>query len=290
MPQPSGDTLLFGRFSREECGLPPVADNRRRIWNRLFRMIGLLAILIAAGWLGGSLTARWREAWTAGLPYRVARETPAEIPNLLARGGLYAAALADRPEAGRNVAYAVMLAAERAPRRMGYYGNLAAIFDQDRSAAATPAAFRDHLAAAGVYADLGRYPEAFARLDQAEKALAAIPDENLRRSFRLLLGNAQAYFLATAPKEKGGNPERALHLAQLLITSRDELPGGGHTSGSAPFMDTLASAWAAVGNAKKAAEIQSFALGLAEAPDLDVYLRHYDAFARPAEKETVGRQ
>lgn len=290
MPQPQGDKLIFGRFTREECGLPPLAERAGTRWSFLVRAVVLLAVLIAAGWLGGSLAARWRETWIAGLPYRIARAEPEEISGLLTRGGLYAAALADRPETGRDMAYAVLLAAERAPRRMGYYGNLTAMFDRKPNGDETAVSFRDHLAAAGLYADRGRYPDAFARLKQAEKALDAVADEKLRRSLNLLLVNAQAYFLAEAPREQGGNPERALHLAQLLITSRDELPGGGYASGSPAFLDTIAMAWAAVGKRDKAAEIQSFALGLAEAADLDVYLRHYDAFTRPVEKEPAGKR
>ncbi len=275
-----GNELIFGRYSREDCGLPPIGAARGGWRRALPRALLLLALLIGAGWLAGSATARWREAWLSALPARIARATPDEAAELLAKGGMYAAALANRPGAVRDLAVAGLVAAERSPRRLGYYGNLANLLGRlESDPAGDPLGrFAQELAASGVYAELGRYDEAFASLERADKALLLLPDDALRRSHRLLLVNAQAYYLATAPAGKGRNPERALHLAELMITSRDELASGGHASGSAALMDTLASAWFAAGDAAQALKAQTLALGLADSEGLEVYLRHYDEF------------
>lgn len=204
----------------------------------------------------------------------------AEIPGLLAKGRLYAAALPERPVMARDLAIAAMLAAERSPRRMGYYGNLAKLVDGlPEGLSATPAGdFMTELFFAGIHHEVGDFQKAFAALGRAEAALQKIEDEVERRSRQLLLANSQAYFLATAPKQAGRNPERALHLAQPMIAARDQLPGGGYASDSAALLDTLATAWYAAGQPERAAKIQSLALGLADGESLDTYLRHYDEF------------
>lgn len=281
-----GKKLIFGRYSREECGLPPEDAAKPNRKTAVLRTLCLLAILTAVGWMAGVATARWREEWASALPALVYRAGPEETVGLLSRGRMYAVALPERPRIARDLAFASLVAAERAPRRMGYYGNLANIFDaMDFGQVGPPAAeFATLLTASGVYAELDEYAKAFACLRQADAALDRIGDEQARRSHQLLLVNAQAYYLAVAPAGEGRNPERALHLAQLLLTSKDELPGGGHASGSAAFLDTLASAWHAAGDSAQAARTQALALGLADSAGLDVYLKHYDEFSAIAAK------
>ena len=288
MPGGRGEKLIFSRYTREECGLPPVEDGKPRRHATAIRVCILLAVLAVAGWAGGIATARWREAWLGSLPGLVSRAEPGERAELLARGRVYATALRDRPDAARNLAIAGIVAAGPAPRRLGYYANVANLLDRAGSGASgSPEVdFASDLAASGAYAELGRYSEAFARLGRADAALKRIEDENRRRSYQLLLVNAQAYYLATAPREAGRNPEKSLHLAQLLVSSRDKIADGGHASGSAAFLDTLASAWFATGDDEQAAKTQVFALGLADTGDLDVYLRHYDEFSA----DSAGRR
>lgn len=282
MSASGNENPIFGRYSREECGLPPEAAGEPRRRTLVVRAVILLAALAVAGWLAGTATARWREAWLSALPHMVSQAEPAEASELLSKGRIYALALADRPAAARDLAMAGLVAAESAPRRFGYYANVANIFDRvDASQTGSPLAeFAAELMASGVYGELGEYAKAFACLNRADAALKKTPDEKERRSYRLLLVNAQAYYLATAPRGEGRNPEKALHLAQLLISSKDEIPGGGHASGSAAFLDTLASAWHATGDDARAEKTQAFALGLADSAGLDVYLRHYDEYNR----------
>ncbi len=286
VPDAQDEKLIFGRYTREECGLPPDGIGRGRPGRKavLLRAAVLAVLLVAAGWLAGTIAARWREAWMDSLPARVAMADPGDGSDLLARGGLYAAALPDRPRVARDWAVALLVAAERSPRRIGYYVNLANIFDRvGRTGPGEPAdEFALGLAASGVYAELGDYAKAFASLERADAALEELPDEAQRRSHRLLLVNAQAYYLASAPAGRGRNPEKALHLAELMITSRDELASGGHASGSAALMDTLATARFAVGDAARALAAQTLALGLADSEGLEVYLKHYDEFAAAA--------
>lgn len=270
-----GEQRLFGRFTREECGLPPAGSGLPGWKRRVLGFLSLFAFLIAAGWLGGTLTARWREAWMADLPALVARAPGPEVSGLMNRGRLYATALPRRPGVARNLAVAALVAAERSPRRLGYFANAANLFSGGSGVMADD--FGAQVTAAGVYAELGDYPRAFAALDRADAIAGRETDPERRRSLRLLLVNAQAYFLATAPG--GGNPEKALHLAQLLVTSRDRLPGGGYASGSAAFVDTLAAAYYATGNVERAVATQRMALGLADSGELHEYLRHYDDFA-----------
>lgn len=277
----SGDNLIFGRFTREECGLPPTQNtgsSRRFIAARSFM---LLAVLILAGWVAGVMTARWREMWVADLPAMVAGAAPEAIPGIMARGRMYATALPERPRMRRNLAIAALVASEGAPRRLGYYANARNLFlGLPEEYADSPAErFATELTAAGLHADLGDYDRAFAGLDRAEQALSALTDEGQRSSWRLNLINARAYFLAVAPDGQGRDPALALELAKLMMSSRDELPGGGHASDSAAFLDTFAAAWHAAGDAVRARATQTFALGLAETRGLDVYIRHYDEFA-----------
>lgn len=276
------DTLIFGRYTREECGLPPVENASARRRRVVGRVVFLFAAVLLAGWLAGTVASRRRAQWVAALPSLVSAADPAETSELLAKGRMLAASLPDQALAARSLALAGMIAAEKAPRRLGYFGNLGNLLDNAPALDdATPdETFMAGLAAAWVYSELGQYGKAFANLEQADTALRNTPDDAVKRTRRLHLVNTQAYLLATAPEKEGGNPEKALHLSQLLVSSRDEIAPGVNASASPAFLDTLATAWFAAGEAEKAVATQTFALGLAESADLAVYLKHYDEFAR----------
>ncbi len=274
--------LLFGRYSREECGLPPVNPQPLRAGGFLMRVFVLVTLLVAAGWLAGAAAVRYREAWSDSLPGLVSMAEPDEMELLLARGRLYATALVDSQRVRDNLVVALTIAAEKAPRRMGYYGNIAQLAALPRGRENDPQRdFAADLTASGVFAELNRYDQVFACLARADKALERYPEGETKRSHRLLLVNAQAYYLATAPLRSGGNPEKALHLSQLLISSRDPVYGSGHASDQPAFLDTLAFAWYAAGDPEKAVETQRLALGLSPTAGLDVYVEHFDTFARP---------
>lgn len=277
-----GKKLIFGRFGREECGLPPTNWGRTNRLAMLSRGAALLALLVLAGWLAGVLVGRWRESWVATLPSRVRAAAPEDIPALLGKGRMYAISQPGRVGLNANLAFAAMVAAEQSPRRMGYYGNAARLLGSlEREMTSSPEEmYTVSLMAAEAYGETGDYPQAFASLARANEALEKMPDSADQRRRRLLLVNAQAYYLATAPVHAGRNPERALHLAQLMMTSKDKLPGD--ESASAPFFDTLASAWHAVGDSERALAAQTFALGLAKQSGLDVYIRHYDEYKKQA--------
>lgn len=280
------DQPIFGRYSREECGLPPAGRKFWRVGGLTVK--GFFALLIGmacCGWIAGTASARWREGWTASLPAQIsAAASAAERSGLMNRGRLYATALPDNQSIRRDLAMAALTAAETdAPRRLGYYANAANLFrglDPERIPGGE--AFATGLAAAGAYAEAGDFPAAFRALERAEAGLEHLAEDDesaeAARSLKLLLVNTQAYFLATAPRNRGGDPEKALRLAELMITSRDALPGGGFASGSAALLDTLAAARGANGEYARALDAQSLALGLADAGGLDVYLRHYDEY------------
>lgn len=277
-----GEKLIFGRYTREECGLPPT-NNRGDSTRLRFLVHGvlLLAALIAVGWAAGKMTAGWREVWVSSLPAQVRAAEPAEVSDLLARGRMYAVALPHRPRLRRDLALAAMTAAERSPRRLGLYGNARNLFDgMDASSFGSAAEeFGSELTAAGLYAELGDFAKAFACLERGDIALDGIGDESVQATFRLHLVNAQAYFLAVAPEAQGGDARRSLELAQLMISSRDRLLGGGYASDSAACMDTMASALHANGETEKALATQKYALGLAASDELYDLLRNYDKFA-----------
>lgn len=284
MADATGDNRIFGRYTREECGLPPESAGRSGRRRMLLRGVALVFVLVAAGWAAGTGVARWREAWLSGLPAMVQSARPGDVSGLMAKGRFYAVALADRPAAGRNLGIAAMVAAENAKRRLGLYANAAALLAASDPLAEPATDFGAELAGAAVAAEIGEYAEAFTRLARADTLLEGEADETRKRSLRLLLVNTQAYLLATAPERSGRNPEKALHLAQLLVSSRDAAPGGGMASDSAAFMDTLACAWNAAGDAGRARATQRLALGMAEASGLDVYITHYDEFAADANR------
>ncbi|MDR3077872.1 MAG: hypothetical protein LBV15_03805, partial [Planctomycetota bacterium] len=227
------------------------------------------------------LAAREREAWQESLPARAFLEPTESLPELLARGRAYALALPDRPGLAASLALALSLAAERTPRRAGYFGNAAnllASLDPDRLGG-PERIFATELAASGVYAEVGDFAKAFASLDRAAAALERVPDSEWRRPRQLLLFNSRAYFLATAPEPEDRQPDQALRLARLVLTSGDRLPDGAAATGSAAILDTMASAWMAAGEAARARRTQALALALAESVGLEIYLRHYDEFA-----------
>lgn len=279
MSSRDGENLVFGRYTREECGLPPRGRESWRQTITPLRVLMLFAVTAAAAWLGGQAMARWRAHWLATLPVQVHNAEIADIPALLEQGRLYATAIPGDQRMRRDLALAAVTAAERMPRRLGYYSTAAGLFRGLEMKEIPPGLerFGTEMAAAGVYEQIGDYPDAFAALDRANAELAAMP-EDAGRAYRLLLMNAQAYFLASAPEDKGGDPEKALELARLVASSRDALPGGGHASGNAAILDTMAAAWNRMGADEQAVATQSLALGLADGAGLDIYLRHYDEF------------
>ena len=286
MAQP--EEMLFGRYTREECGLPP--KNADAFGERLgiVKTLVILALLSGAAWFGGRLYANYRELWVRQLPAAIALagDDAEARSNLMRRGSMYGAALPGRARVRRDLAFAAMTAAEYAPRRMGYIGNaLALLEDAPSGGDETPleTVVRE-TALSGLREEAGEYVEAFAALDRAEKALSGVADEKTQRSFRLLLVNAQAYYLAMAEEPEGGDALRALELARLAVSSRDELPGGGFASESAAFVDTLAMARFKNGLAKEAHNAQRLALGLADSRGLEVYLKHFDTFGTTASK------
>ncbi|MCC8190613.1 MAG: hypothetical protein LIP77_08270 [Planctomycetes bacterium] len=268
--------LFFGRYTREECGLPPVASLHPTRAMKIGRAVILLAALVIAGWLAGVGTARWREQWLLALPAAVARAAPADVPALLRRGRLYATALPGRPLARWRLAEALVVAAREAPRRLGYLANarlLMAGFDTAQLPS-PEAVWEAEVMAAWVQAELGDYPAAFAAIERAEQALEGFSDAATAAAARWLLVNTQAYLLATAPEGEGRDPRRALALAELLVTSRDQVFGR-YGSASAAFLDTLAMACHASGERERAVTVQRLALGLAEPEALAEILENY---------------
>ncbi|MCC8116410.1 MAG: hypothetical protein LIP18_04540 [Planctomycetes bacterium] len=285
MPVEREKTLIFGRYSREECGLPPIGAD---VWHERFgvwKIVGLAAVVAILGWFAGGVSARYREARLRVLPAEIFRADADRVPALLAEGKMLAAALPHNRRMRRDLAYGLAVAGARARARLGDYGSAASVLDHVDSDSFAPGVerFAGLVTTAGFYEETGDFEAAFARLEAAEQALRDIPDDAMRNSYRLLLANARAYRLAIAPRNRGGDPDQALKLAQLMITSRDRLPGGGYASDSAAFLDTLAAARHATGDHAGAVQAQRMALGLAEQSNLAVYLNHYDEFTSAVE-------
>ncbi|MCD8349410.1 MAG: hypothetical protein LUC93_02195 [Planctomycetaceae bacterium] len=278
------NNLLFGRYPREECGLPPPGADfaRERLpWRKTLALLVVTAIL---AWLGGTAMSRYRQSWLATLPSRVAA-APLSAEVLLTRGRSYATALAGDPLARRNLAYAVTVAAEGSRYRLGFYANAETLFrGVDRDGLNPLDRFAADYAASAVYSELGDNTRALASLESAAVALGTLPQAE-QQSYRLLYVNSLAYLLATIPEAEGGDAEEALRLATLMITSRDPLPDGSFASDSAAFLDTLAAAYDAGGRSSDAIATQTMALGLADSRGLDIYLNHYDQFSRPTRPE-----
>ncbi len=276
------ETLLFNRYTREDCGMPPrdadVFGDRLPV----AKTLALLLLLAGAAWMAGRAHAAFREDWLRGLPSRIAQAgSDAGLRfALMRRGAMFAAALPGTPRARRDLALAATAAAEYAPRRAGYVGSALALLDGAEPADDETPLERvvREMTLSGLHEEAGEYAQAFAALDRAEKALSSVDDAAVERSFRLLLVNAQAYCLATATESEGGNARRALELARLAVSSRDALPGGGFPSASAAFVDTLATARMKNSLPADAVEAQRLALGLAESRGLEVYLHHFDTF------------
>lgn len=279
---PNRDQLIFGRYNREDCGLPALENPALAKWRFATRSLAILVAVLFAGWLAGGLAARWRALRLEALPGEVARAAgTGEAGSVLAKGRMLATALRGNPRASLGLAEAAFIVSQDAPRQIGYYGNIDSLLEGtgERLASSPVLAYRAESLHSAILLELGRHEEALAALARADKALAGIPDGPLARALRLNMVNQQAYILATADSPRVGNSEKALHLAQIMISSRDALPGGGYASASAAFVDTLAAAWFAAGQGEKALEAQTLALGLASPGDLAVYLKHYDLYA-----------
>ncbi len=270
----------FGRFTREDCGLPELGSPLPDSGLSFSKGFILVAALALAGWFAGHFSARHRVEWVTQLPARVYRASIDQIPGLLERGKLYATALPEDQALRCNLAYAVIVASERSPRRLGYLANAANLFRGLEIARLPTIEDRFHalLTASGTYADLGEYADAFRSLDEAEKVLRELP-EATARSHRLALINAKAYFLCEAPTAQGGDTKQGLRLASLVISSKDRLANGSPASSSAAFLDTFALACYKTGDRTRALDAQALALGMATNMDVSVYLKHYDDFS-----------
>ncbi len=285
------EKLVFGRYRREECGLPPTENPFFARWKKPLMLLGIIAAVTLAGLVAGSLRSRWRGLKLEALANRIASApTQAEKDLLLGEGRLLATALNNNPSARLHLAESCMVASIGAPRQMGYYGNAAMLLDGVGEAlAGSPIqSFRAESMQAHVLAELDREPEAMEALGRANASRERMENDRLLQMLKLNLVNLQAYILATAKEPQVRNPEKALHLAQFLITSRDELPNGEYASGVAAYVDTLATAWFAAGNSEKALKTQALALGLAKPGDLSVYLKHYDEFANAKKMQPPG--
>ena len=283
MPQ-NPNTLLFGRYNREDCGLPPLKNPALARWKTTIRTVLLLAAVILGGWLAGNLAARSRMLGMDALPAAAAEAVQSATGNaraVLSRGRMLATALRGDPRAALGLAEAAYVVANNAPRQIGYYGNIDALLSGagEKLVASPFLAFRAELLHSAVLLELRRHEEALAALKRANDALETIPDGPLARAFKLNVVNQQAYILAISDSPQVSNPEKALHLAELMIASQDAFPDGSFASSSAAFVDTLAAAWFATGQSEKALEVQSLALGLALPGELAVYLKHYDQYA-----------
>ncbi len=235
------------------------------------------------GWVAGSITARWRIMTLASIPRQVAlSDNPAEKARILAKGRVLATALKNDPRAVLSFGEACLFAADDAPRQTGYFANAAVLLAGlgQRLADEPQYAFWAESHYAQALSEIGRNAEALAALARADKALSKMPDGVVQRALRLTLVNHQAYILATAASRHIRNPEKALHLAQVMISAKDVAITGEMPSASAAFVDTLAAAWFAAGQVQKALETQTLALGLAKPGDISVYLEHYDLYAQ----------
>ncbi|MDR1535167.1 MAG: hypothetical protein LBU64_08745 [Planctomycetota bacterium] len=278
MPEPGDGRLILGRYTREECGLPPDGSGPSGPGAAVLKWLTVLAAMLLSGWLAGLFTARTRELWLAELPARVAASSPAEAASLLALGRVYALALPERSSLSANLALALVWAGERFPRPAGFYGNAANLLavTGDREDPEPKSSFFFALAAAGVFAEVEDYRKAFASLDRAAKALEAVEEGEWRRRREIVFLNSRAYLLATAPGGTGRDHELALGLIRTALASREKLPDGSRPSESAAILDTLAAAWRAAGDFSRAGEAQALALGLAETDGLAGYLRRHD--------------
>lgn len=143
-----------------------------------------------------------------------------------------------------------------------------------------------------VLLDLGEDRDALAALTRAEYWRQHW-DEPGHTYWRRDAMNSLAYLLAIARDPAVRRPEESLRLAKAMLTEplpppdadADGEDGGGavredyYPTASAALVDTLASAYMAVGAWPEAREAQRLALGLADADDgdLSVYLRRYRA-------------
>jgi hypothetical protein len=285
------EKLVFGRYRREECGLPPLENPFLARWKRPIGLALIVVAVLVAGLVAGSLRSRWRGMKLEALPNRIASaSTREEKDSLLGEGRILATALNDNPAARLHLAESCMVASIGAPRQKGYYGNAAMLLDGvgEALAGSPMQSFRAESMHAHVLAELDREVEAMEALGRANSSLNRLDDGRLLQVLKLNMVNLQAYILATATEPQVRNPEKALHLAQFMITSRDELPDGEYASGVAAYVDTLATAWFAAGNAEKALKTQALALGLAKPGDLSVYLKHYDEFANAKKMQPPG--
>ncbi|MDR3211693.1 MAG: hypothetical protein LBU79_07240 [Planctomycetota bacterium] len=276
--------LIFGRYRRDDLGLPPRPHPLFKRVKQGLVLILLLVLLLGVGWFAGVAEARRHSRELESLSQRLLVAPPASRREILLRGRAALAADPGNPAAVVGLAEACLGVSSQAPRQRGYFANIARLLEGMPAGVASGSllSFRRYILLAAVEEELGRHVAALAALSRAGHVMEGIPEGSVRRTLQLLLVNQQAYTLAVAPVGAGGDPGRALELARALLSSRDPLPDGSYASDSPAFVDTLAAAWFAAGYYPQARNTETLALGLANSDELAIYLEHYDTYHNPS--------
>ena len=264
---------------RIEQELPPRELSEGMAWAR--RVLLATGLLFLLGLWAGSLGDRQRaEAVARAFQALVDADGSDETRAALEQLRLRRLPLSHDLHARLMMAQGYFVAAERLPWRRPLH-TLAAAELESPAADAPPFLECERLRLrAAALSELDRPAEALAILLQAKAVSARLPD-GFASFYRQILANDEAYLLALLsddPETPGrNNPARAVALAESVVGDWTPRPDGRRASEVAAYVDTLAACYRAAGRSADAARASEAALGLAEAGELAVHLKQYDA-------------
>lgn len=288
---------------RSELGLPPLISRRQRIFFGIFAITILPLVVGGVGWAIGTLY-RGTQMQTLQKEFNDAVQLePTALAQAIPEIETTAANLSGNIYTHLLMADLYAFAARRLPSQQMY--NEQALRDTQKAlqlakadSTIEPVALMQlYSQEAGLLQDLGHDREAIKASEHAMKMLKKVktklPDTKTSTakksqdaalaSLRITLLNSHAYLLASAKDVSKSEALKALVLAKEVIAS-PQPQGGRFTSDIPPYLDTLAEAYFATGDAKQALMIQKRALALAKGEELAIYLVHYDKYLAAAKE------
>ncbi len=268
---------------RLALGLPPGPIGSA---GRLSLLVGALAVLLVAGfggWLAGSLRLAGRMRAMSVLFVELQdAHIVGGVRDCLDRMARNRAGLGREPAGRLLMAMGYAAAAEYFPAKEPYLRQAMVELDVCGNALEK----NENPGLRLMYADLRS--QVLMELGRDREALRELRfvEDRLRENAGMLNGpellqhkNNLAYLLASSRDAAVRDPEKALRLAKEVVGSTVILPDGRRPSRVAAYLDTLAEAYFASGNAAQALVVQRTALCLAHSHGLHEYLRHFDKYA-----------
>lgn len=273
--------------NREEWGLPGRSWSRRpaRLWGALAAVL----LFSAAGLVGGTLYRQWLTRQVA-LAYEdfSSQTRPALLRGAMKRLQQSAAPVIEAENMRLVLAQAYLRCAELLPQRSMYLQSALREIERALEKNGVQHDAEVILFRAGTLAETGNDRAARIAYDRA----ATVAAGNFHPLTRAQWLNGKGYLLAVSSDPSVRDPREALRLAEEAVSIETVDHEGKSPSQMPAFIDTLASAAFACGDAKRALRLQTLAISLLQDGNLSDYLHHYDEYADACQQtsSTLGEQ